>query len=45
VIGDNTLVIYLSDNGGDAETRGINGKLRGTKTEMYEGGICVEAIS
>jgi arylsulfatase A-like enzyme len=37
---DNTLVIFLSDNGGPVPVNGSsNGKLRGVKGQVYEGGI------
>ncbi|MCE9595214.1 MAG: sulfatase [Planctomycetes bacterium] len=39
---ENTLVIFLSDNGGaTVETTSRNDPLRGTKAQMYEGGIRV----
>jgi arylsulfatase A-like enzyme len=37
--GDNTLVLFLSDNGGSGN--GGNSPLRGGKTTMYEGGLRV----
>ncbi|MCP4313375.1 MAG: arylsulfatase [Bacteroidetes bacterium] len=40
---DNTLVIFMSDNGG-AYQGGNNDPLRGQKTQMYEGGVRVPAI-
>jgi arylsulfatase A-like enzyme len=36
---DNTLVFYLSDNGGSPNTGGNNHPLRGAKYTVYEGGI------
>ncbi len=36
---ENTLVILTSDNGGQVNVGGTNGKLRGGKQNMYEGGI------
>jgi arylsulfatase A-like enzyme len=41
-IDDNTLVIFLSDNGAGA--RGSNGRLRGGKADLWEGGIRVPCI-
>ena len=38
---DNTLVIFVSDNGGDLETGASCGPLHGGKGQMYEGGIRV----
>ncbi|MHC4286417.1 MAG: sulfatase family protein, partial [Planctomycetota bacterium] len=40
---DNTLVIFLSDNGGSRGTAD-NGQLRGGKSNMFEGGIRVPCI-
>lgn len=37
--GDNTLIVFTSDNGGDAAASATNGALRGAKQDMYEGGI------
>ncbi len=37
----NTLVVFVSDNGGQVDVGGTNGPLRGGKQEMYEGGIRV----
>ncbi len=37
----NTLVIYTSDNGGQMNVGAHNGRLRGQKGQMYEGGIRV----
>ena len=39
--GDNTLVIFTSDNGGQLSVGANNGPLRGGKGGMYEGGIRV----
>lgn len=45
---DNTLIIFLSDNGGEAiaaeKYLGANGFYRGAKGQCYEGGIRVPAI-
>lgn len=39
---ENTIVIFLSDNGGPERTNGSdNGVLRGGKSELFEGGIRV----
>ncbi len=35
---DNTLLIYMNDNGGTAGVRVYNAGMRGHKTEYYEGG-------
>ncbi len=43
----NTLVIFISDNGGEqrgVEAGNVNGGLRGDKGTMYEGGIKVPAF-
>jgi arylsulfatase A-like enzyme len=37
----NTLVIFTSDNGGQLNVGAHNGPLRGSKEDMYEGGIRV----
>jgi arylsulfatase A-like enzyme len=36
---DNTFVFFTSDNGGQLNVGASNGGLRGTKGDMYEGGI------
>lgn len=41
---DNTLVVFTSDNGGALRYAQSNGKLRGGKQDMYEGGIRVPAF-
>jgi arylsulfatase A-like enzyme len=38
---DNTLVVFVSDNGGHLPSGGTCGPLRGGKEDMYEGGIRV----
>ena len=40
---DNTLLVFLSDNGGDAA--GSNGPLRGNKAQMWEGGLRVPMMA
>lgn len=40
---DNTLIIFVSDNGGQLSVGGNCGPLRGGKQDMYEGGIRVPA--
>ena len=35
----NTLVVFMSDNGGDTTTGSINLPLRGTKSDSYDGGL------
>jgi len=42
--GNNTLVIFLSDNGASLKAKGSNGDLRGSKGGTYEGGIRVPAV-
>lgn len=41
---NNTLVVFCSDNGGDLQISS-NGRLRGGKGDLYEGGIRVPAIA
>ncbi len=41
---ENTLIFFLSDNGGSIPHEQTNGLLRGGKQDMYEGGIKVPAI-
>ncbi len=41
---DNTLVVFTSDNGGALRYAQSNGKLRGGKQDMFEGGIKVPAF-
>ncbi len=38
-ITNNTLVVFMSDNGGDTSTGSVNLPLRGTKNQSYDGGI------
>ena len=38
---ENSLVIFTSDNGGQVDAGGSNGKLNGSKGQMYEGGLRV----
>ncbi|HUU29275.1 MAG TPA: sulfatase-like hydrolase/transferase [archaeon] len=40
----NTLVIFTSDNGGDPDYGGNNGKYRGEKGELFEGGIRIPCL-
>ena len=40
---DNTLVVFVSDNGGDGAAS--NGPLRGAKTQLFEGGLRVPMIA
>jgi arylsulfatase A-like enzyme len=40
---DNTLVVFISDNGGDAAAD--NGPLRGGKTQLFEGGLRIPMIA
>ena len=40
-IDDNTLLVFVSDNGGQVNVGGRNGALNGGKQNMYEGGIRV----
>ena len=38
-ITNNTLVVFMSDNGGDTTTGSLNSPLRGTKSDSYDGGL------
>ncbi len=40
-IESNTLIFFTSDNGGATNFGSINAPLRGTKTDLYEGGVRV----
>jgi arylsulfatase A-like enzyme len=42
-VDDNSLVIFISDNGGDNNDN--KGGLRGKKTDLFEGGIRVPMIA
>ncbi len=41
---DNTLIVFLSDNGGHLESGANNGNLRDGKQSVYEGGIRIPAF-
>ena len=41
---ENTLIIFLSDNGGKLDDEANNGNLRGGKGGFYEGGVRVPAV-
>lgn len=43
-IADNTLVIFMSDHGGDRNYGGNNGSLRDGKATLFEGGIKIPCI-
>jgi arylsulfatase A-like enzyme len=43
-LGEDTLIFFLSDNGGPANIAADNGGLRGWKGEFYEGGIHVPFV-
>ncbi len=38
---ENTLIVFTSDNGGKTDIGASNGRLRGAKQQMYEGGLRV----
>ncbi|MEP4889077.1 MAG: arylsulfatase [Aliiglaciecola sp.] len=43
-IADNTLVVFMSDNGGNLEAGASNGELKAGKASAYEGGVRVPTI-
>lgn len=44
-LADSTIIIFVSDNGGQLGVGASNGKLRAGKQDMYEGGIRVPACA
>jgi len=42
---DNTLVVFISDNGGDLPAGASSGPLRGGKMTLYDGGVRVPALA
>ena len=44
IYADNTLVIFLTDHGGDPVYGGNNGPLRGDKATLFEGGLRVPCV-
>lgn len=41
---DNTLIVFVSDNGGELTAGALNAPFRGNKMSLYEGGIRVPAL-
>ena len=41
---DNTLIVFVSDNGGELTAGALNSPFRGNKMSLYEGGIRVPAL-
>lgn len=43
-LADNTIVVFMSDNGGNLEAGASNGELKGSKGSAFEGGVRVPMI-